>query len=257
MAKCSTRARAARPTARRSTALDAARPHCSPAAARARTGRRRARSRRAIPGTCRAGPTKPGRTARRFRVSDRPIHFDDLFQGTAGFRPDYLRRRGGRTPRRSRELSARGGGRRRIPGRDARGARRGSAGEHARGRSICRRAGHCRRPIYGHLPLLVEPDGTKLSKSSACGCRSIRHKWPKGLHRPLRICPRCHPRNWAAVVDKRGVELGSYALAPTSACGQAPRCAVRSRRHVSRNRDGNCEVAAGVLRYLPTRRVKA
>ena len=38
------------------------------------------------PGTCRcSGPTRNGPTALRFRVSDTPIHFDDLFQGTQHF----------------------------------------------------------------------------------------------------------------------------------------------------------------------------
>ena len=80
----------------------------------------------------------------------------------------------------TRELPARGGGRRRIPGSDARGARRRPAGEHA---VADRPAGGASlpRPIYGHLPLLLEPDGAKLSKSAA-RCRSIRLAAPKAAH---------------------------------------------------------------------------
>ena len=37
------------------------------------------------PGTCRAGPSRPGPAALRFRVSDRTIHFDDLFLGRQTF----------------------------------------------------------------------------------------------------------------------------------------------------------------------------
>src|SRR5437868_8410983 len=37
------------------------------------------------PGTCRSGPTKPGSTAMRFRVRERPIHFDDLYLGHQTF----------------------------------------------------------------------------------------------------------------------------------------------------------------------------
>ena len=37
------------------------------------------------PGTCRQGPTKPGPTALRFRVSDAPVAFEDLFFGRQEF----------------------------------------------------------------------------------------------------------------------------------------------------------------------------
>ena len=49
-----------------------------------------------------AGPDRRAAdpTALRFRVSDAPIHFDDLFLGPQNFDLASLRRRGGRAPRR-------------------------------------------------------------------------------------------------------------------------------------------------------------
>jgi glutamyl/glutaminyl-tRNA synthetase len=57
------------------------------------------------------------------------------------------------------------------------------------------------RPIYGHLPLLLESDGSKLSKSSG-RYHSITRKWPKGLQPPLRFYPRLRRPIWSAIRSK-------------------------------------------------------
>lgn len=116
------------------------------------------------PGTCRAGPTRSGRTARRFRVSDRPIHFDDLYQGPQDFDLTtcgdvVVERRDGLA---SYQLAvvvddAYQGVTRVVRGADLLSSTPWQLDLQA--------ALSMPRPIYGHLPLLVEPDGTKLSKS--------------------------------------------------------------------------------------------
>jgi glutamyl-Q tRNA(Asp) synthetase len=116
------------------------------------------------PGTCRAGPTRPGPTAQRFRVSDRQIHFDDLYLGRQEF-----------------DLAACG---------DVVVERRDCLTNYqlavvvddahqeithvVRGADLLtstpwqvdlQDALSLPHPSYGHLPLLLEPDGAKLSKS--------------------------------------------------------------------------------------------
>jgi glutamyl-Q tRNA(Asp) synthetase len=116
------------------------------------------------PGTCRHGPVKPGPTALRFRVSDAPIHFDDLFQGPQDFDlttcGDFVvERRDGIV---SYQLAvvvddAFQGVTRVVRGADLLDSTPWQLDLQA--------ALSLPRPIYGHLPLLVEPDGTKLAKS--------------------------------------------------------------------------------------------
>jgi glutamyl-Q tRNA(Asp) synthetase len=116
------------------------------------------------PGTCRHGPTKPGPTAKRFRVSDAPVHFDDLFQGPQDFdlasRGDVVvERRDGIA---SYQLAvvvddAHQGVTRVVRGADLLDSTPWQLDLQA--------ALSLPRPIYGHLPLVVEPDGAKLSKS--------------------------------------------------------------------------------------------
>jgi glutamyl-Q tRNA(Asp) synthetase len=116
------------------------------------------------PGTCRSGPTKPGATAMRFRVSDRTIHFDDLFLGRQQFdlaaRGDVLvQRRDGIA---SYQLAvvvddAFQGVTRVVRGADLLASTAWQIDLQA--------ALSKPQPIYGHLPLLLEPDGAKLSKT--------------------------------------------------------------------------------------------
>jgi glutamyl-Q tRNA(Asp) synthetase len=116
------------------------------------------------PGTCRQGPTRTGPTAVRFRVSDQPIRFDDQYLGTQTFDTRALgdvvvERRDGIA---SYQLAvvvddAWQGVTRVVRGADLLSSTpwqlelQGALG--------------LPRPIYGHLPLLTEPDGRKLSKS--------------------------------------------------------------------------------------------
>ena len=116
------------------------------------------------PGTCRAGPTKSGPTSVRFRVSDRPIHFDDLFLGPQHFdlstRGDVVvRRRDGLA---SYQLAVVVDDAFQSVTRVVRGA---DLLASTPWQIDLQEALGLPTPIYGHLPLLLEPDGAKLSKS--------------------------------------------------------------------------------------------
>lgn len=116
------------------------------------------------PGTCRNGPAKSGPVAVRFRVSDAPIHFDDMFQGPQDFDLTtcgdvVIERRDGIA---SYQLAvvvddAFQGVTRVVRGADLLASTPWQMDLQA--------ALSLPTPIYGHLPLLLEPDGTKLSKS--------------------------------------------------------------------------------------------
>lgn len=124
------------------------------------------------PGTCRSGPAKPGPTALRFRVSDQPIHFDDLYLGPRQF--DLARcgdvvvqRRDGIA---SYQLAVVVDDAFQNVTRVVRGADLLSSTPW---QIDLQNALNLPTPIYGHLPLLLEPDGAKLSKS--------RHSLPLDL----------------------------------------------------------------------------
>jgi len=117
------------------------------------------------PGTCRQGPTRPGPTSQRFRVSDSTVQFTDLFQGEQVFDlrscgDVVVERRDGIA---SYQLAV-------VVDDEHQGITR-----VVRGADLLtstpwqidlQTALSFSRPIYGHLPLVVEPDGAKLSKSS-------------------------------------------------------------------------------------------
>jgi glutamyl-Q tRNA(Asp) synthetase len=114
------------------------------------------------PGTCRSGPARPGPTSLRFRVSDRPIHFDDLFQGRqeVPFPGDVVvERRDGIT---SYQLAVVVDDAFQCITRVVRGA---DLLDSTAWQLDLQAALGLTRPIYGHLPLLTEPDGSKLAKS--------------------------------------------------------------------------------------------
>jgi glutamyl-Q tRNA(Asp) synthetase len=116
------------------------------------------------PSTCRLGPTRSGPTAVRFRVSDTPIHFDDLLQGPQHFDlaacgDVVVERRDGLT---SYQLAVVVDDAYQEVTRVVRGADLLSSTPW---QIDLQRALSLPQPIYGHLPLLLEPDGSKLSKS--------------------------------------------------------------------------------------------
>jgi glutamyl-Q tRNA(Asp) synthetase len=116
------------------------------------------------PGTCRSGPTRPGPTSVRFRVSDSSIHFDDLFQGPQTFDlatcgDVVVERRDGLA---SYQIAVVIDDAFQNVTRVVRGADLLSSTPW---QIDLQRALSLPQPSYGHLPLLLEPDGAKLSKS--------------------------------------------------------------------------------------------
>jgi glutamyl-Q tRNA(Asp) synthetase len=117
------------------------------------------------PGTCRNGPTRSGSTAQRFRVSDRPIHFDDLFLGRQEFDlaacgDVVIERRDGLT---SYQLAVVVDDAFQKVTRVVRGADLLACTPW---QIDLQEALSLPVTSYGHLPLLLEPDGAKLSKSN-------------------------------------------------------------------------------------------
>lgn len=114
------------------------------------------------PGTCRQGPMKQGPTSSRFRVDDLPIQFDDLFLGPqtfAGFGDVVIERRDGIPTYQLAVVvdDAFQGVTRVVRGADLLSS--------TPWQIELQQALGLPRPIYGHLPLVTEPDGAKLSKS--------------------------------------------------------------------------------------------
>jgi glutamyl-Q tRNA(Asp) synthetase len=114
------------------------------------------------PGTCRHGPTKPGPTSLRFRVGDAPIHFDDLFLGArtfTGMGDVVVERRDGIATYQLAVVvdDAFQGVTRVVRGADLLPS--------TPWQIELQQALGFPQPIYGHLPLITEPDGSKLSKS--------------------------------------------------------------------------------------------
>jgi glutamyl-Q tRNA(Asp) synthetase len=114
------------------------------------------------PGTCRNGPTKAGTTALRFRVGDARVRFDDLFLGAQEFAPRgdvVVQRRDGIA---SYQLAVVVDDAFQSVTRVVRGA---DLLASTPWQMELQDALGLPRPIYGHLPLVTEPDGSKLSKS--------------------------------------------------------------------------------------------
>ncbi|MEJ0087800.1 MAG: tRNA glutamyl-Q(34) synthetase GluQRS [Pseudomonadota bacterium] len=116
------------------------------------------------PGTCRHGPSRPGPAAQRFRVSDRTLQFDDLFLGAQEFElaacgDVVLERRDGLP---SYQLAVVVDDAFQEITRVVRGA---DLLTSTPWQIDLQDALSLPRPSYGHLPLVLEPDGAKLSKS--------------------------------------------------------------------------------------------
>jgi len=119
---------------------------------------------RGYPGTCRKGPTRAGPTALRFRVDEGVVRFDDRIQGPQEF---ALRRLGDVVVRRRDGLiayqlavtidDAAQGITDVVRGADLLDS---TAWQIAIARAL-----GLDPPAFAHLPLVVEPDGSKLAKS--------------------------------------------------------------------------------------------
>jgi glutamyl-Q tRNA(Asp) synthetase len=116
----------------------------------------------AYPGTCRSGPAREGPVALRFRVSDAPVRFDDAFLGPqchSGFGDVVVLRRDGLA---SYQLAV-------VVDDAFQGVSRVVRGADLLASTAwqieLQDALGLPRPIYGHLPLVTESDGSKLSKS--------------------------------------------------------------------------------------------
>jgi glutamyl-Q tRNA(Asp) synthetase len=117
------------------------------------------------PGTCRNGPTAPGPTSIRFRVDDRAtVRFEDRIQGRCEFKLGELgdvviRRRDGAPAYQLAVVvdDAAQGVTHVVRGADLLSS---TAWQLALARAL-----DIPSPAYAHLPLVVEPDGSKLAKS--------------------------------------------------------------------------------------------
>jgi glutamyl-Q tRNA(Asp) synthetase len=113
-------------------------------------------------GTCRNGPTRPGPTSLRFRVDDATVRFDDLYLGEqsfSGIGDVVVERRDGIATYQLAVVvdDAFQGVTRVVRGADLLASTPWQIElQDALGLA---------RPIYGHLPVVTEPDGAKLSKS--------------------------------------------------------------------------------------------
>jgi glutamyl-Q tRNA(Asp) synthetase len=143
------------------------------------------------PGTCRGGPAKQGPVAQRFRVSDSRGEFQDLFQGRQAFDLTtcgdvVVERRDGIA---SYQLAVVVDDAFQQVTRVVRGA---DLIASTPWQIDLQEALSLPRPIYGHLPLLLEPDGGKLSKSR----RSLpldRSQVPEGLTSTLTLLSQTPP----------------------------------------------------------------
>ncbi len=145
---------------------------------------------RGYPGTCRSGPTRPGPTSVRFRIGAAPIHFDDLYLGPQTVTPAVsgdvvVERRDGLATYQLAVVvdDAHQGVTRIIRGADLLAS---TAWQIELQRALC-----VPTPIYGHLPLLLEPDGKKLSKSNRAlaidptGSKTVEPLDPTAISRAL------------------------------------------------------------------------
>jgi len=198
------------------------------------------------PGTCRHGPTKSGPTSLRFRVPERSIHFDDLFLGSQQFDLGrcgdvVVQRRDGIT---SYQLAV-------VVDDAFQGVTRVVRGADLLSSTPwqieIQEALALPAPIYGHLPLLLERDGAKLSKS--------RHSLPldltavpKALISTLTHLSQAPPPDLA---DSSIKDVWKWAVAhwrPQALAGKSEvRLSVPGDRKAE-SKSENCGVQEGVLR---------
>ena len=166
------------------------------------------------PGTCRRGPVR--RTADRDPAAGRAAqHRPSSTTGCrAAYRQDVAAAVGdliAPAPRRDLRLSARGGGRRRRPGRHPRRARRGPARQHAARRSTCSAPLACRRRPMRTCRCWSKPDGGKLAKSR----RSVALEPARArasCAQSSRCCGMTRPPDLAAPAAQQCLGLGDRSL---------------------------------------------
>jgi glutamyl-Q tRNA(Asp) synthetase len=120
---------------------------------------------RGYAGTCRDGPARSGPTSLRLRIGDAPVQFDDLYLGpqsvsAAASGDVVIERRDGIA---TYQLAVVVDDAHQQVTRVVRGA---DLLASTAWQIELQRALRVPTPIYGHLPLLLEPDGRKLSKSA-------------------------------------------------------------------------------------------
>jgi glutamyl-Q tRNA(Asp) synthetase len=198
------------------------------------------------PGTCRRGPSRPGPVSRRFRVSDRKLYFDDLFLGRQEFDlatcgDVVISRRDGLT---SYQLAVVVDDAHQEITRVVRGADLLGSTPWQIDLQDALSLPH---PIYGHLPLVLEPDGAKLSKSR----RAVpleQFQASRALTSTLTLLSQAPPADLARASVK---DVWKWALAhwdPQALAGKlrAPLSAAGDSEAVSTSE--NCGVQRGVLR---------
>ena len=130
------------------------------------------------PGTCRGGPTRPGPTAVRLRLDPGELCIEDLIQNRQCWRLEQLgdvviRRRDGRFAYQLAVVvdDARQGITHVVRGADLL--------DSTPWQMVLQRALQLPQPRYAHLPVVVDPDGAKLSKS--------QHAVAAGTSRPATV----------------------------------------------------------------------
>lgn len=172
---------------------------------------------RAYPGTCRDGPVRSGPTATRFRMPPGCTAFDDRFQGHqqfdgAGIGDVVIRRRDGVFAYHLAVVmdDADQGVDSIVRGSDL----LASTPWHLALQAALRLP----RPEYGHLPIVVEPDGGKLAKSQRSVPLDTRAA-PRQLWQALALLRQEPPRGLAGAPLR---EIWSWAIAcwsPQHLCG--------------------------------------
>ena len=253
--KSCTRARDARPTPRRiATLTDAKRIFACSCSRKDLAGVED--EAQGYPGTCRSGPDEV-RTHRAALSRERPAYpLRRSVPRATALRSRPVRRCGRAASRWHRELSAGGGGRRRIPGCDARGARRGSAHQHALANRPAGSA--CIADAYLRSPATAAGTGWRQTIESRSGSpASTQLRRPKLLTSTLTHLSQAPPPDLAHSSIK---DVWNWALEhwnPQALAGKTEVPPVRSGRQRSRIERRKLWGARRCTKVGPTRRMKA
>jgi len=198
------------------------------------------------PGTCRGGPARSGPTALRFRVGDQAIHFEDLFQGPQQFDLADLgdvivQRRDGIA---SYQLAV-------VVDDSFQGVTRVVRGADLLASTTwqieLQHALALPTPIYGHLPLVVESDGAKLSKSRHSIALDLTAA-PRTLTTALTYLSQAPPPELAHSSIKDVWNWAFTHWRPQALAGKTEVRLSPAGDSEAESAGGNCEVQEGVLR---------